>query len=104
MQEEILQNVDLLKVGSLEFKKIDINRYPIWKIKQDLLKNPILGVVINSANEASIEMFINKKIGFMDISKNIINAYEKFTNKPSSIDEVFSLDIEVRKYIQKLNR
>ena len=104
MQEEILQNVDLLKVGSLEFKKIDINRYPIWKIKQNLLKNPTLGVVINSANEASIEMFINKKIGFMDISKNIINAYEKFTKKPSSIDEVFSLDIEVRKYIQKLNR
>jgi len=101
MDEQILEHVDLLKVGSLEFRKIEQERYPIWEIKEDLLKNPQLGVVMNAANEAAIEKFIAKEIGFMDISANIIRAYEKFRNAPQSIDDVFSLDKEVRAFVAK---
>jgi len=99
MDENILGHVDLLEVGSLEFRKIEKNRYPIWQIKEDLLKNPIKGVVINAANEVAIERFINKEIGFMDISKTIIEAYEKDFHMPCSVDDVFALDEEVRKTI-----
>ncbi|MCX6075371.1 MAG: 1-deoxy-D-xylulose-5-phosphate reductoisomerase [Campylobacterales bacterium] len=100
MSENILGHVDLLKVGSLEFREITCDRYPIWQIKAELLKNPARGVVINAANEAAIEKFINKEIGFMDISKAIINAYEKFTDLPKSIEDVFAIDEEVRRYIR----
>jgi len=97
MEENILPHVDLLKVGSLEFREIRTDRYPIWEIKESLLKNPISGVVINAANEVAIEKFINKEIGFMDISRTIIDAYERFTTMPNSVDDVFALDAEVRK-------
>jgi 1-deoxy-D-xylulose-5-phosphate reductoisomerase len=99
MDENILGHVDLLEVGSLEFRKIEKNRYPIWQIKEDLLKNPIKGVVINAANEVAIERFINKEIGFMDISKTIIEAYEKDFIMPKNVDDVFALDEEIRKSI-----
>ena len=99
MQENILKHVDLLEVASLEFRKIDKERYPVWDIKEDLLRNPNRGVVINAANEALIEKFINKEIGFMDISKTIIEAYEKHFHSPRSIAEVFELDKEVRRSI-----
>ena len=102
MDENILEPVNLLEVGSLEFKKIEEERYPIWKIKEDLLNNPYLGVVINAANEVAIEKFIAKEIGFMDISHTIINAYEKFRDAPKSIDDVFLIDETVRKYAQRL--
>ncbi|MCK4874847.1 MAG: 1-deoxy-D-xylulose-5-phosphate reductoisomerase, partial [Sulfurimonas sp.] len=98
MQENILSHVDLLKVGSLEFREITTDRYPVWQIKDELLKNPASGVIINAANEVAIEKFINKEIGFMDISKTIIQAYEKFDKLPKSVDDVFALDAEVRKY------
>ena len=98
MDENILEHVNLLEVGSLEFRKIEIDRYPIWEIKEDLLKNPNLGVVVNAANEAAIERFINKKIGFMDISKHIMQAYEKFRDAPKSLDDLFLIDKEVRNY------
>jgi len=101
MQDKILENVDLLKVGSLEFREITTDRYPIWQIKDELLKNPARGVVVNAANEAAIDKFINKKIGFMDISKTIINAYEKFTELPKSVDDVFAIDKEVRNFLRK---
>ncbi len=96
MDENILSHVDLLKVGSLEFREIDKNRYPIWEIKEELLKNPKRGVVINAANEVAIEKFINKEIGFMDISRTIIKAFDEFRDEPKSVDDVFALDKEIR--------
>jgi len=101
MNENILAHVDLLKVGSLEFREITRDRYPIWEIKEDLLKNPSRGVVVNAANEAAIEKFINKEIGFMDISKTIINAYDKFVQLPKNVDDVFMIDKEVRNFVWK---
>jgi 1-deoxy-D-xylulose-5-phosphate reductoisomerase len=99
MQEEILKPVNLLEVGSLEFHAIENERYPIWQIKDELLKNPNRGVIINAANEIAIEKFIAKEIGFMDISKTILHAYEKFDTEPHSVDDVFMMDKEVRAYI-----
>ncbi len=100
MDENILAHVDLLKVGSLEFREITTQRYPIWAIKNELLKNPQRGVVVNAANEAAILKFIDKKIGFMDISKTIINAFENFTELPNSVDDVFAIDKEVRNFVK----
>ena len=99
MQENILPHVDLLKIGSLEFREITKERYQIWQIKDELLKNPARGVVINSANEASIESFMSGKIGFLDISKNILDAYEKFQMVPKCLDEVFEIDKEIRGFL-----
>ncbi|SFV68251.1 1-deoxy-D-xylulose 5-phosphate reductoisomerase [hydrothermal vent metagenome] len=101
MNENILEHVDLVKTGSLEFREITSDRYPIWAIKTEVLKNPALGLVINAANEAAIELFINKKIGFMDISKNIITAFEKFQTLPKNIEDVFAIDKEVRSFTKQ---
>jgi 1-deoxy-D-xylulose-5-phosphate reductoisomerase len=103
MQENILSHVDLLKVGSLEFREITTDRYPVWQIKEELLKNPALGVVVNAANEVAIAKFISREIGFMDISKTIIKAYEKFTELPKNVDDIFAIDKEVRDFVRKNN-
>ncbi|MBN2816348.1 MAG: 1-deoxy-D-xylulose-5-phosphate reductoisomerase [Campylobacterales bacterium] len=99
MNEQILSHVDLLKVGSLEFREITSERYPVWEIKKELLSHPELGVIVNAANEAAIERFIAKEIGFMDISKAIIDAFSHFHNAPKNVDDVFSIDKEVRRYV-----
>lgn len=100
MDENILGHVDLVKTGSLEFRQITTDRYPIWAIKEDLLANPIRGVIVNAANEAAIEKFIANEIGFLDISKNILRAYEYFTELPKSIEKVFEIDKEVRSFVR----
>ena len=100
MDENILPHVNLLEVGNLEFREITKERYRVWEIKKELLKNPALGVVVNAANEAAIERFIAKEIGFMDISRDIITAFEKFSDAPKNIDGVFELDNEVRSFVK----
>ena len=102
MNEAILPHVNLLEVGTLEFREIEKERYPIWNIKEELLKNPHLGVVVNAANEAAIELFIAKRIGFMEISKNIIAAFERFNDSmPFHVEDVFAIDKEVRSFIKR---
>lgn len=101
IKDKILDNVNLLKLNSLEFKEITNDRYPIWEIKKDLLSNPNKGVIVNAANEVAIEQFIAKKIGFMDIAKTIIYAYEKFNQTPASVDDVFTIDKEIREFLRK---
>lgn len=101
ISEEIVPSVDLTAISSLEFREIDSARYPIWQIKDDILKNPKRGVIINAANEVAIELFKEAKIAFLDISKAILHAYEKFDIEPKNIDDIFMIDSEVRGYIKE---
>jgi 1-deoxy-D-xylulose-5-phosphate reductoisomerase len=99
VDDEILAHVDLLKLSNLEFKKIDTKRYPIWSIKDKILNNPQLGVVLNAANEVAVEKFLNKEIKFTQIAKITIDAIKHFENiDPKSIEDIFEIDKEVRSY------
>ena len=100
--EEILKPVDLVEVANLEFRKIESARYPIWEIKDEILNNLDLGVVLNAANEVAVSKFLNSQIGFLDISKITLDAINKFNNvKPTSIEEIFEIDKEVRSYCKQ---
>lgn len=100
MDQKILPSVNLLEVGSLEFREITPERYPIWQIRQALLHDPKRGVVVNAANEAAIELFIEGKISFSDISKEVIHAFDRFDEEPKTIEDVFHIDSEVRRYVR----
>jgi len=92
----ILKPINLLEIGSLEFKKIETNRYPIWELKDELLNNDNLGLVLNSANEIGVDMFLNNKIKFTDISKISLNAINKFHNiKLNNIDDITQINDEI---------
>jgi 1-deoxy-D-xylulose-5-phosphate reductoisomerase len=101
VKEEILEPVNLLDVGNLEFRKIKTSRYPVWEIKEILLNNSDLGIVINTANEFAIDRFLREEIGFLDISKIILKAIKKFENiKTNKIDEIFEIKKEVREWCE----
>jgi len=95
--EEILEPVDLVQIGNLEFRKIETSRYPIWEIKDEILNNLDLGVVLNAANEVAVAKFLKSEIGFLDISKISLNAINRFNSvKATSIDDIFEIDKQVR--------
>jgi len=99
--EEILPPTDLLAIGGIEFLPIEASRYPIWDIKEHILKNPHLGVVINAANEMAIEAFQQEKCSFFGMSEIVLNAYERFGDvKAKNIAEIIEIDKEVRAYVQ----
>jgi len=101
VRDEILPPTDLLSIGTLEFLPIEAERYPIWNIKEHILNNPHLGVVINAANEVAIEAFQKEKCSFFGMSEIVLAAYKKFEDvKASNIQEIIEIDREVRKYVK----
>ncbi|MBU1667514.1 1-deoxy-D-xylulose-5-phosphate reductoisomerase [bacterium] len=101
VEEEILPPIDLLKMGAVEFLPITSERYPIWEIKEHILNNPHLGVVVNAANEEAITKFEQGQCDFFGMSKMVLDAYAKFdTIKAQNIAEIIEIDREVRAYVQ----
>jgi 1-deoxy-D-xylulose-5-phosphate reductoisomerase len=101
--EEIVPQIDLCDIGGLEFRKIEIEKYPIWQLKDDLLSNPHRGVVVNAANEVGVYRFLKGEIGFLDIAKTTIKCYDKFLDtKASNIHDIFEIDKQVREMAWKI--
>lgn len=102
VEESILPPTDLLSIGALEFLPIEAARYPIWNIKEHILKHPHLGVVINAANEEAIQAFQEEKCSFFGMSEIVLDAYKKFEAvKALNIEEIIQVDKEVRAYVKQ---
>ncbi|TKX30550.1 1-deoxy-D-xylulose-5-phosphate reductoisomerase [Campylobacter estrildidarum] len=100
-ETKILDSIDFVKLSSLKFYKISLRKYPVFKLKEALLAEPNLGVIINAANEIGVENFLNHKCGFLDISSSIFKALDHFgVPKISSIEEVFEYDYKTREYLK----
>ncbi len=101
--EPIVHSLNLLELPALKFEKIEQKRYPIWQIKEHLLNNPDMGVVLNAANEAAIEGFIQGKYRFFDMIDLILQSYKHFEGfSANSLDELFAIDKRVRAFCLSL--
>jgi 1-deoxy-D-xylulose-5-phosphate reductoisomerase len=102
VEKQIVKYVDLCEIGSLEFRKIEETRYPIWQIKDELLANPHRGVVVNRANEMAIEKFFNGELNILELAELTKKAFRKFEDiNPKNLDEIFEIDNEVKQYIKE---
>ncbi len=100
VKETILPPVNLLDIGSIEFLPIEADRYPIWQIKDHILANSHLGVVVNAANEEAIKRFEKGKCRFFDMSNMILDAYKRFEDiHAKNIEDIVLIDKEVRDYL-----
>jgi 1-deoxy-D-xylulose-5-phosphate reductoisomerase len=100
VEENIIKPIDLKTINSLEFRQIEKKRYPIWEIKDFILQNPQLGVVFNTANDILVQRFLDGKINFLDISKNIITSIKKFENiKVENLEDIFEVQKEVKDFL-----
>lgn len=95
----IVKPIDLCHIGSLDFREITSDRYPIWEIKDSLLQYPHRGVVVNAANEIAIDKFFKNELNILELAEFTKKAYKYFEDvNPTSLEEIFEIDTEVRKY------
>lgn len=96
----IMKNEDLLTLD-ICFKQIDEQKFPIFSLKNTLLDNPKLGVIINAANEVYNQKYLNNDCRFYDISDAVFKALDKFRMfRVDSFEEVFELDSKVRLWLK----
>jgi 1-deoxy-D-xylulose-5-phosphate reductoisomerase len=95
--------ININSLNNLNFKIIELKRYPMVKLLNFLpSKQSLFETVIVSANDTLVELFLNNKIKFVDIQKNlfkIINKkkFLKFKNMyPKNIRDIVKLNNYVR--------
>ena len=97
----IIPSMDLSQILAITFDPIDTNRYPLYELKDALLENPKLGVIVNASNEQAISHFLQDKITFGAIYELVKSALEVFAPKLPELESytaIAALDKEVRQW------
>ena len=97
-------NFDFLKFNNITFEKVDFEVFRGLKLAYDAGKlGESYPIVYNAANEAAVDLFMNRKINYTDIYKiieNELNGHKEV--KSRDLDIIMSIDMEIKKKIYNL--
>lgn len=98
-------DIDFAKLGTLTFKKMDYERYPMIKLAYEVGKlGGFYPTVFNASNEKAVELFLKGKIKFLDIENIIEKAISDFSKSNCkmeyTIPNILKLDQEVKDSIE----
>lgn len=93
--------LDFTKYSTLTFEEPDIDTFYALKLAFDAARiGGTTATVFNSADEAAVELFINKKIKYTDITDYIAQAMSDIKNiENPTVEEIFEIDKEARRYV-----
>ena len=81
-----LPNLDLTKIGSLNFSSVEPTRYPCLELAIDAARmDRSVPAVLNGANEAVVESYLNGHLHFVEIAKllqDVMSGYQSISQKP----------------------
>lgn len=95
----VFEKLDLSELGTLHFRKFDIERYPCVQYARYALKvKGTLPCALNAANEVAVQAFLNDEISFLDIEsviKKILYSHRVIDNP--TIEDICYVNEMVRK-------
>ena len=103
------KNIDFDILNNLNFSNVDLIKFPVVNILKKMPnKDSLFETVLVSANDKLVDLFLNKKITFNQISTLLfkiikMKEFSKFRKlKPKNIDEIIKLNNYVSLKINKL--
>ncbi len=92
---------DFAKIFNLTFEKPDTDTFFALEIaKKAGREGGILPTIFNSADEVAVEMFLNGKMTYTQISESIAYAVDSVTNiKEPNLEEIFEADKKARELV-----
>lgn len=90
------QQLDLVKAGNLTFREPDHKKYPCMQLAYAAGRaGGSMPAVLNAANEQAVALFLDEKIGYLDIARLIEKTCERhqIDNCPNpSLDDILAAD------------
>lgn len=101
IQNNCLDTLDLLKVGNLTFEAPDREVFKGLDLAYRAGRTgKSMPTVLNAANEIAVELFLNKKIKFLDIYKIIEKAMDNHkVEEIDNLDSILKIDQATRKWV-----
>ncbi|MFC6291661.1 1-deoxy-D-xylulose-5-phosphate reductoisomerase [Macrococcus epidermidis] len=92
------ERLDLAQVGTLDFKKMDLERYKCLALAYRAIEvGGTLPVVMNAVNEVAVQLFLDGKISFLDIETIIEREMDAHivTENPG-LDTILAVDADYK--------
>lgn len=101
IQNNCLDTLDLLKVGNLTFEAPDREVFKGLDLAYRAGRiGKSMPTVLNAANEIAVDLFLNKKIKFLDIYKIIEKAMDNHeVEEIDNLDSILRIDQATRKWV-----
>ncbi|MGK7926400.1 MAG: 1-deoxy-D-xylulose-5-phosphate reductoisomerase [Spirulina sp.] len=88
--------LDLVELGSLTFRAPDRQKYPCMDLAYAAGRaGGIMPAVLNAANEQVVALFLEEKIGFLDIPKlieKVCDRYQSQNTQTPTLDDIIAVD------------
>ncbi len=97
------RDLDIFNMEKLEFMKPDTKKFPLFKLAYEVIREGgTLPAVMNAANEVAVGYFLNKRIGFLDITSIVLHTVNRHKkSKGDTIEEIFEADRWAREEASK---
>ncbi len=105
------KNINLKTLNNLNFKTVDYRRFPLTKILNSLPeKSSLFETILVSINDKLVELFLDNKIKFTDISKKmhnilrlkILKKYKMI--KVTKINEIIKINNDIKNKVERTIR
>ena len=91
-----------LKVGTLDFEKPDLLKYPALKLGFDVLEHGgLAGAAFNAAKEEALDNFLDHKLSFLGMADVVRATMDELSSKNElssemELEAVMEIDIQAR--------
>ena len=98
------ESLDLAKIKKLTFESPDLEKFPCIKLAYDAIKKGGTSpVALNVANDIAVDLFLNDKIKFINISQIIDLAIKDHTYVENpNLDDIDNVSKETKKFVNNL--
>jgi len=92
------KRLDLAAIGRLTFEPPDERRFPALRVAREaLVRGGGCPTVLNAANETAVHAFLERRIGFLDITETVERTLARIPDgKLESLDDVYNFDTAAR--------
>ena len=101
--DAVAESLDFYQISSLTFEKPDFETFKCLKLAFEAgKKGGLMPAILNAANEVAVQLFLDNKIKFLDISEVIeeaMNTFEAESKESYDIDIIIELDKKIREYV-----
>ena len=101
----VSDTIDFYEISQLTFEKPDADTFKALKLSFEAGKiGGLMPTILNGANEAAVELFLNEKIKFLEIANIIQECMVVFKDevyKEMTLENIIDLDKRVKEYVVK---
>ena len=98
------RRIDFSKIASINFEIPDMDNFRgLYLARQAGITGGSMPTVMNAANEKAVALFLDKKIGFLDIIDIMEKSMNRHVNiKNPSLDDILQTEQDTYDYIDGL--